>query len=173
MFLALAPMSSREREAFAEAQIADYADWLLLHARAGSPCSAQAQAQARAEIRADLAAGALAGDLFWTASASDTLALGWLWVKCTVPGLPPGAAFLYQIQVVTSLRRQGYGRAMLAALEHQLATMGYRELRLNVWDSNAPARQLYEAAGYQLIEQLAGKRQLGKHLPPSPTGPPP
>ena len=58
-------------------------------------------------------------------------------------------------------------------LEMELATLAFRELRLNVWDTNAAARQLYAAAGDEQVEQLAGKRQLRKALSPPTAEPPP
>ena len=78
----------------------------------------------------------------------------------------PRTDVLYQVQVRSGLRRRGYGRAMPAALERTLAASGRRELRLNVWDTNAGARRLYERAGFELVERRVGKRQLRKRLPP-------
>jgi ribosomal protein S18 acetylase RimI-like enzyme len=78
--------------------------------------------------------------------------------------LPPNAAFLYQILVKLEFRRQGYGTAMLAALEEVLAAAGWGELRLNVWDTNEAARHLYERAGYEVAERFPAKRQLRKQL---------
>lgn len=158
----LARMTALERTAFADAQIEDYAAWLVEQGDAMTP--AAARARARAEIEPELAAAVEAGDLLWSAADGTAPTVGWLWVKRGEPGLPEDAAFLYQIQVVVGLRRQGFGRAMLAALEVELSGLAFRELRLNVWDTNTPARDLYEKAGYTLAEQLVGKRQLRKAL---------
>lgn len=155
-------MTVLERAAFAEAQIEDYAAWLIERDDATTP--AAAWARARAEIESEMTAAVEAGDLFWSASDGESRTVGWLWVKRSEPGLPMDAVFLYQIQVIEGLRRQGYGRAMLAALEVELMGMSFRELRLNVWDSNTAAGHLYENSGYTLAEQLAGKRQLRKVL---------
>ena len=62
------------------------------------------------------------------------------------------------------MRRQGYGAAMLSALEQLLAGDGIAELRLNAFDGNQPAQMLYRRAGYRVERQLAGKRQLYKRL---------
>jgi ribosomal protein S18 acetylase RimI-like enzyme len=72
-----------------------------------------------------------------------------VWVK----PLEPAVAFLEQITVAESVRRQGYGRAILRALEELLADEGIEELRLNVNRTNEPARALYAGAGY---EQTSG-----------------
>ena len=162
--VSLAPPSSTQFDEFVEAQIADYAWWLVNHG--GFDSASAAQAHARSEIEGEMRAAAAVGDLFWVASAPNGRTVGWLWVRRTEPGLPVRAAFLAQIQVVSELRRQGFGREMLAALEVELARLGFREVRLNVWDSNVAARHLYAAAGFELAELLPQKRQLRKRLGP-------
>lgn len=156
----LVRMTRVERTAFADAQIEDYAAWLL--GRTDEMTPAAAQAQARTEIERELAAAVDADDLLWAALDHDARTVGWLWVKRGQPGLPKDAAFLYQIQVVVGLQRRGYGQAMLAALETELANHAFRELRLNVWDTNTPAKHLYAKAGFTLVETLESKRQLRK-----------
>ena len=161
----LVRMTALERAAFADAQVVDCAAWLLERAEAATP--ATARARAASEIESELAAAVGSGDLLWTAARQDEgPTVGWLWVKRGAPGLPSDAAFLYQIQVVVAVRRQGYGRAMLSALEDALAALGFGELRLNVWDTNAAARQLYAAAGDEQVEQLAVNGSFGKVLSP-------
>jgi ribosomal protein S18 acetylase RimI-like enzyme len=102
--------------------------------------------------------------MLWSAQAATGVTVGWLWVKPARQGLPAETAFLQQILVKPEARRQGHGGAMLTALEQHLAETGWRELRLNVWDTNQPGRRLYERAGYALVEQLDGKSQLCKRL---------
>ena len=160
----LGPLTPDERSAFLAEQVADYAEWLLERGEAANLTAARARAQA--EIEPEMEAALRDGDLFRTARGEDGLTVGWLWVKPSQAGLPPNAAFLYQIQVRAGLRCRGHGAAMLAALEHALAAAGRRELHLNVWDTNDPARRLYERAGYELVEQLPGKRHLRKRLEP-------
>jgi ribosomal protein S18 acetylase RimI-like enzyme len=79
---------------------------------------------------------------------SDGRSVGWLGVKPT-DDAQSRSAFLYQITVAAIHRRQGYGRAMLAALEETLARDGIEELHLNVNIANEPARRMYAAAGYE------------------------
>ena len=90
--------------------------------------------------------------------------VGWLWVKLAEPGLPTDAAFLYQIQVVVGCVGGASGGRCCRQLEGELASLGFRELRLNVWDTNVAAQQLYATTGYELVERLVGKRQLRKEL---------
>ena len=166
----LAPMTAPERAAFAEAQIEDYAAWLLERGDEATPAGARARAES--EIEPELATAVVTGDLLWTASREeDGRTVGWLWVKRAEAGLPVDAAFLYQIQVVVEVRRRGFGRAMLATVEGELAGLGYGELRLNVWDTNVAVQQLYATTGYELVERLVGKRQLRKVLSPPGTEP--
>ncbi|HET7087370.1 MAG TPA: GNAT family N-acetyltransferase [Anaerolineae bacterium] len=118
-------------------------------------------------MEAEVEAAVQAGEQFWAAHNAEGATVGWLWVKCSLEGLPPSAAFLYQILVKPEVRRQGYGTAMLAALEDVLAADGWSELRLNVWHTNEAGRRLYERAGYKLVERFSTKRQLHKRLPPA------
>jgi ribosomal protein S18 acetylase RimI-like enzyme len=123
-----------------------------------------ALARARAEIETEIADAVQAGEMLWSARAAPGVTVGWLWVKPARERLPAETAFLQQILVKAEARRRGHGSAMLTALEQRLADTGWRELRLNVWDTNQPGRRLYERAGYALVERLAGKRQLCKRL---------
>jgi ribosomal protein S18 acetylase RimI-like enzyme len=86
------------------------------------------------------------GDRLWSAVDGAGRTVGWLWVK----PFDRAVAFLEQITVVEAVRRQGHGRAMLAALEQFLAADAIEELRLHVNRANEAARALYTAAGYEL-----------------------
>jgi ribosomal protein S18 acetylase RimI-like enzyme len=171
MPVVLAPLTPEERRAFTSALAADYADSLVGQGEVADPVAALAQA--RAEIEAEIEAAVQARELFWAAQNAEGATVGWLWVKHSVEGLPPSAAFLYQILVKAEVRRAGYGSAMLAALEEALAAGGWSELRLNVWDANQAGGRLYERAGFTLVERLPAKRQLYKRLPPSGATQPP
>jgi ribosomal protein S18 acetylase RimI-like enzyme len=48
-------------------------------------------------------------------------------------------------------RGRGYGRELLAALEQRIRATGVRDLSLNVFGDNAPARRLYVSAGYREV----------------------
>jgi ribosomal protein S18 acetylase RimI-like enzyme len=165
LLVLLTPLTLAERGAFSSALAADYVDFLASRGEAADPVAALAQA--RAGIEAEVEAAVQAGEELWAAWDAGGGTVGWLWVKYSVAGLPPSAAFLYQILVKPEFRRQGYGSAMLAALEHLLVAAGRSELRLNVWEANEAARRLYERAGYVLVERFPAKRQLHKRLPPA------
>jgi GNAT superfamily N-acetyltransferase len=93
----------------------------------------------------DYAEGVEGGDRLWSAVDEDGRTVGWLWVK----PLEATVAFLEQITVAESMRRQGCGRAILAALEDLLVRDGIGELRLSVFRANEPARALYARIGYE------------------------
>jgi ribosomal protein S18 acetylase RimI-like enzyme len=160
--IVLVALTPEEQCAFTLEQVADYSAWLV--DRGEVEDLSVTLARARAEIETEIADAVQAGEMLWSAQVAPGVAVGWLWVKPAREGLPAKAAFLQQILVKAEARRQGHGSAMLTALEQHLADTGWRELRLNVWDTNRPGRRLYERAGYALVEQLAGKCHLCKRL---------
>lgn len=163
--ITLAPLTPEERHAFAEAQITDYAEWLLDQGRV--PDLDSGLERARAEIEPEMAAAGASGDLFWSALDAAGATVGWLWVRTSSPGLPPDAAYLYQILVRPAARRRGHGLAMLAALEEILAGRDTSELHLHTQNTNLPGQRLYARAGYELVEHLPTQRHLRKQLSPA------
>jgi ribosomal protein S18 acetylase RimI-like enzyme len=126
--------------------VANYADQQVRDA--GWPPD-EARERARRELtpllERDYAEGVVRGDRLWSAVDRNGETVGWLWIK----PFEAAAAFLEQITVAEPARRQGYGRAMLAALEELLTRDGIEQLRLNVLRTNEPARALYAAGGYE------------------------
>jgi GNAT superfamily N-acetyltransferase len=72
-------------------------------------------------------------------------------------------------------RRRGYARALLAALEAETATRGYRRLYLITGNRQPEAEALYDATGYTRVEAepipswgpfrpIAFEKLLGKGL---------
>jgi ribosomal protein S18 acetylase RimI-like enzyme len=60
-----------------------------------------------------------------------------------------GVAELKRMRVHPAFQRRGFGRAVLAELEHRANALGYRTLRLDTTVAQTPARRLYESAGYR------------------------
>jgi ribosomal protein S18 acetylase RimI-like enzyme len=158
----LVEMTDSEREDFVRCDVADYAAYL---ADSGSAAD---QIDWEPRLRDEHATAVVNGDRQWTALATDGASVGWLWVMPAQADMPSDSAFLYQILVRPESRRKGFGRAMLAALEDTLARDGIVEVRLNVFDTNHPARTLYADAGYELVRALQGKSQLRKRLADGP-----
>ena len=115
--VALIPLTEDERQTFLHEEVAGYADQQVRDA--GWP-RREALDRARAEItpvfERELAEAVARGDRMWSARAADGQSVGWLWVK-PIDGASASSVFLEQITVAASRRRQGYGRAMLEALE--------------------------------------------------------
>ncbi len=70
-------------------------------------------------------------------------------------------AFVAYMAVEPASQGRGVGAALLDAAEAQAAAHGLRCVSLMVTDENAPARALYERAGY-----VTERRMLTKVLPP-------
>jgi ribosomal protein S18 acetylase RimI-like enzyme len=67
-------------------------------------------------------------------------------------------AELNQMRVHPRFQRGGFGRTILARLEHRASELGYRMLRLHTPASQTAAQRLYSTAGYREVGrgQLAG-----------------
>ncbi len=98
----LIPLTERERDAFVEEEIADYAEQKVRDA--GWPRDG-ARERARAELtpvlNREFAEGAEQGHQLWSAMNSAGTCVGWLWVT-PVDGASPRSAFLEQITVAAS-----------------------------------------------------------------------
>ena len=162
--VSLVSSTAEHRAAFIEAEVAGYAEQQARDA-GWPPETALERARAeRAPVIERELEQASAGQAVWTAVDDAGEVVGWRWVTPPPPGLPPDSAFLNQITVRQERRRQGYGQSMLAALERRLAAAGVTSLYLHVNEANAPARRLYERAGYALVERYPNKRRLVKRL---------
>lgn len=63
---------------------------------------------------------------------------------------------ILNLSVASRSRRQGLGRALIEAMLAELRTLGARTVYLEVRESNAPARALYQALGFQEIGRRRG-----------------
>ena len=163
----LIPLTEEERKAFFIEEVANYADQQVRDAgwlREGAV--ERAREELTPVLERDYARGIEQGDRLWSAVDGTGRSVGWLWVK-PLGDASSRVAFLEQITVAETARRQGHGRAMLAALEELLARDGIDELRLNVFRANEPARALYGAAGYEQTAEDERRSFLRKRL----TGP--
>jgi ribosomal protein S18 acetylase RimI-like enzyme len=63
-----------------------------------------------------------------------------------------------RMRVHPGFQRRGFGRLILARLEHRAGELGYRQLRLDTPVVLTAAQRLYEGAGYREVGrgQLAG-----------------
>ncbi len=65
---------------------------------------------------------------------------------------------IYDLYVAPAWRGRGLGRRLLAEAERLSREMGCVELGLTVAADNAPARRLYEVAGFRVEHLIMGKR---------------
>jgi ribosomal protein S18 acetylase RimI-like enzyme len=119
----------------------------------------------------EVAAEATAADRFFQGLDAAGRHVGCVWVT-PLPERwwphvadPAAAAYLNQLTVATARRGRGYGRALLAATEAQLAAAGVAELCLDVSHTNTVGRRLYTSAGFAVVYELATKAGRRKRLP--------
>lgn len=86
----------------------------------------------------------------------DGVAVGTLWMHL----LPP-RAFVYYIEVSSTMRGKGLGRAIMNAGAALAYRQGADGVALNVFGDNTVARALYESLGYRPIS-LSYLRHLGE-----------
>ena len=99
------------------------------------------------------------GHRLWTAYDGDRpVGVLWLHLEEMSDGLH---AFGYDMEVRAELRRQGYGRALLAAAEQVCRDLGVVSVGLNVFGSNVGARRLYEQVGFEVTAIQMRKRLSG------------
>ena len=65
---------------------------------------------------------------------------------------PRGRAHLARVIVRPDARGRGYGRVLVRALVERAVSRGARVATLNVYAENAPARLLYEEAGFTVTD---------------------
>ena len=57
--------------------------------------------------------------------------------------------WVYYLAAAPTQRKRGIGRALMNAAEDWLKQLGCARIRLMVRDDNRPAREFYEAVGYE------------------------
>jgi ribosomal protein S18 acetylase RimI-like enzyme len=84
---------------------------------------------------------------FYTAWNEDQ-DIGMVWFKEERNWETP-YGYLYQVWVWEQFQRQGYGKALMIALEEKLKLLGLPRLRLHVFAFNERAIGLYEKLGFE------------------------
>lgn len=98
----------------------------------------------------------------FVAESGDVVA-GFTTVLARMPFLelddPPGEfALITDLVVLERFRRQGCGRALLAAAERFARECGATELRIGVLSANRTAKDLYARAGFSSHAEVLSKR---------------
>jgi ribosomal protein S18 acetylase RimI-like enzyme len=60
------------------------------------------------------------------------------------------SAYLCDIVIFDEYRRQGYGTACLAELDHKAKALGIGRVGLHVFGHNTGAMELYQRCGYKI-----------------------
>jgi ribosomal protein S18 acetylase RimI-like enzyme len=95
------------------------------------------------------------GHFFCTACDADRdIEVGTVWFACPESSVE---LFVYHIQVHPERRRQGYGRAILGAIEERAKELGRRVVWLNVMGHNHSAIDFYLACGYRIAAMHLNK----------------
>jgi len=94
----------------------------------------------------------------WIAESPDGALLGYLLLGPGGGFLTPEAhAFVFDVWVTPAHRGKGVGKHLLAWAVDWARSRGYRKIKLEVSETNARARGLYEALGFQSERTYMGK----------------
>ena len=156
----LVPMTEDEFEAYLLWAIPDYAQD---NVRSGSWAESEAMQKAEEQFRELLPQGLHTPDNYHFSirdPGRNSSSVGMLWFRLfgDRPGTP---AFLFQFWIDEAFRRRGYGLAALRALEDEVEALGGSTVQLHVFGHNAPARALYEKAGY-VVTNLNMAKAVGR-----------
>ncbi len=147
----LRPMTREEYGPYLDALIEEYA---ASHVTGGRWTAQEAPREARLEVEHLLPQGpeTLGHRLFTVHAGTKGPMVGFLWVAKR-----PGEAFVYDLKIVESHRREGYGRATMLAAEGVARELGCPRISLHVFGSNTAARTLYLALGYRETNVVMAK----------------
>jgi ribosomal protein S18 acetylase RimI-like enzyme len=88
------------------------------------------------------------GMLFFAGDVAGE-SVGWVWAALPEAPERPETAHIYSLYVHQAYRRRGFGRALMRAIEAELARRGVPRVALNVFGHNKEAIALYEGLGYE------------------------
>ena len=141
--LELRRMTDQEFESFLSGNVEEYAGEL---AAAGMSEEAAAR-QSREQMAELIPDGQTSPGMHFFTAWADQAPVGSLWL-CTQDPM----AFVYDVVVEESRRRQGYGAAIMNAGARWCRDRGHRVLGLNVFAHNPGARALYDRLGYRVTQ---------------------
>ena len=95
----------------------------------------------------------------WIAESPDGELLGYLILGDSGFLTPETHGFIYDIWVVPGHRGEGLGKFLVAWASEWARKKGHRKIKLEVAESNARARHVYESLGFR-----AERRYMGKSL---------
>ncbi|MEV0731572.1 GNAT family N-acetyltransferase [Polymorphospora sp. NPDC050346] len=150
----LEPMTDEQYLRYRQRAEVTYAEHIVASGAMPEP---EARKKARDDYERLLPAGLRTPDHhLWAAyDGPDEIGMLWLHVERRSDGLH---AFGYDFEVRAELRRKGYGRAMIEAVEQVCRDLGVLSIGLSVFGFNLGARALYEQMGYETTAIRMHKR---------------
>lgn len=141
------PMTEAEYPLWLTAEKASYVGDIV---RAGALSREEAERKCERDFAELLPAGLATPDntLLVLEAAGEEVGTGWL-----KHGFLPGVSYGYSLHVHERHRGKGYGRAAMAAGEQATLAGGDSALMFTVWGGNEVAMNLYESAGYRVLEE--------------------
>ena len=92
-------------------------------------------------------------DLFWVGVSESRIA------ATVMAGYDGNRGWIYHLAVAPDLRRNGFGRAMMAQAEERLRGLGCPKVNLQIRSSNVSVARFYQALDYAVEERVSmGKR---------------
>ncbi len=151
----LRPMSEDAYTAWRGQAVADFAQG---RERSAGVTAVDAMADAQAEFDRLLPAGldTPGTHLFTALDAWSGAPVGMVWLAERGDGASR-QGFIYDILVSPQVRGQGYGRALLSAVEAEAARLGLPRIGLHVFGHNHVAIRLYETSGYVVTNLVMAK----------------
>ncbi|WP_245807785.1 GNAT family N-acetyltransferase [Halobacillus massiliensis] len=152
-------MSSKMFGEYAAANQRKYAEELYKSERFST--FEEALAHARNQFADLLPEGTLTKDHHLFTLKTDLIEdAGVLWVHTFMEN-EEAILFIYDIEIVESLRGQGFGKAAMKAVEEFAIKQKAKKIKLHVFDHNVRARSLYEKLGYvaegrNMVKDLQG-----------------
>jgi ribosomal protein S18 acetylase RimI-like enzyme len=161
MALELVRMRTGDFERRREPMIAGYASAIAV---ARGLSQREARAQAARDVAERLPRGPATRRQLLRRAMVDGAEVGWIWVSLPRSGSPE-PAWISDIEVDQAHRNRGYGAAIIAAAEAELAGLGVPRLGLNVFGDNDTARRLYERLGFTVTAQQRARPLTGAEPP--------
>jgi ribosomal protein S18 acetylase RimI-like enzyme len=152
----LVPMTEADYRNYLEFAIPNYAEEQV---KAGAWHPEGARQKSEAAFRALLPDGLSSTNQYLCVIVAERLGerVGFLWYGVR-DGDGGEFAALYDIVILETFRRRGYGTRALVALEEAVRVLGLDTIMLHVFGHNAGARALYQKMGYIETNVTMAKR---------------
>ncbi|MBN2501640.1 MAG: GNAT family N-acetyltransferase [Anaerolineales bacterium] len=153
--LKLIPMTQDIYDAYIENQLMDYAQE---HVKTGNWKPEEALERAREQVSQLLPDGLQSENQYLYSLHDDEAGenVGMLWFAVREQGNTP-EAFIYDIVIDETYRRQGYASSALEVMEAKVLELGIHKISLHVFGHNSPAISLYEKIGFQPTNIMMSK----------------